>query len=181
MFKRLPVTTIVSLQAGDEASFNRMFAHYRDLLYVIIFSITKHVETSQDLLQDTFTKVFTDVKSLNNPFNFHGWIIQIAKNAALNSIKKQSELLLDETMWDYIGQNDEPSDFIKLWHHNLSRVENLIIAYHLVYGLTFQEISRLIDTSLTNTHRLYKQALATLKVSYASEGETNHERLQKKD
>jgi RNA polymerase sigma-70 factor (ECF subfamily) len=181
MFKRLPITTIVSLQAGDEAAFNNMYDHYRDLLYVIIFSITKHVETSQDLLQDTFIKVFTEVKTLKNPLKFHSWIIQIAKNLALNAIKKPGEQLLDETTWNYMGQNDDPSDFISLWHKNLSRIENLIIAYHLVYGLTFQEISHLIESPLTNTHRLYKQALATLKVSYANEGADNHERLQEKD
>ncbi len=168
--KRLPDSTILNLQMGDETAFNEVYHHYRDLLYVIIFSITKHLETSEDLLQDTFIKVFTEAKTLRNPQAFHGWIIQIARHGALNRLKHPTETTLDPDAWNQIGTSDAPSNFISLWHGCLSEKENLIIAYRLVYELTFQEIATLVQEPLTSIHREYREALKTLKAWYNQSG-----------
>jgi RNA polymerase sigma-70 factor (ECF subfamily) len=170
MFKRLPDSTILNLQTGDETAFNEVYHHYRDLLYVIIFSITKHPETSEDLLQDTFIKVFTEAKSLRNPSAFHGWIISIARNGALNCLKKPVETVLDQETWNQVGISDAPTNFISLWQRCLSENENLIIAYRLVYELTFQEIATLMQKPLTSVHREYREALKTLKAWYSQSG-----------
>jgi len=170
MFKRLPIDTISGLQMGDEASFNRMYDHYRDLLYVIIHSITGHTETSQDILQDTFVKAFSDIGSLRNPLYFHSWIISIAKNLAINAKTKLRETTLDDEAWSQIGTDETPSDFISLWHSYLSRDENLIIAYRIVYELTFAEIAKLIDMPPASVYQMYQRALKTLREHYQNEG-----------
>ena len=170
MFKRLPIETIIGLQNGDEASFNEMYGRYRDLLYVIIHSITGHTETSQDILQDTFIKAFRDIGALNNPLAFHGWIISIAKNLALNAKSKTRETLLEEEAWNQIGTEETPSDFISLWHSYLSREENLVVAYRIVYELTFAEIAKLMEMPLASAYQIYRRALATLRERYKKEG-----------
>jgi RNA polymerase sigma-70 factor (ECF subfamily) len=170
MFKRLPDSTIYNLQAGDETAFNEVYHHYRDLLYVIVFSITKHPQTSEDLLQDTFIKVFTEAKSLRNPSAFHGWIIRIARNGAINRLKQPPETTLDPEAWDQIGKSDVPTNFISLWQSCLSEKENLVIAYRLVYELTFKEIAALLQEPLTSVHRDYREALKTLKAWYNQSG-----------
>ena len=166
MFPRLPLATILRLQTGDEAAFDETYAHYRDLLFLIIFGISKHRETSEDLLQDVFIKVFTEAKTLKNPMMFHSWIVKIAQHAALNAIRRPAEQTVDEAEWNERGQEDQPSDFIATWHSFLSREANLIVAYRIVYELTFLEISGLTGTSPSDAYRTYRDALTKLKAWY---------------
>jgi RNA polymerase sigma-70 factor (ECF subfamily) len=170
MFKRLPIETIIGLQNGDEASFNEMYDRYRDLLYVIIHSITRHAETSQDILQDTFVRAFRDIGALKNPLAFHSWIISTAKNLALNAKTKMRETTLDEETWSLIGTEEKPSDFISLWHSYLGREENLVVAYRIVYELTFAEIAKLMEIPLPSAYQIYRRALAILREHYKKEG-----------
>lgn len=171
MFKHLPVQVITGLQRGDEASFNQMYGHYRDLLYVIINSITHHTQTSQDILQDTFIKAYREVSSLRNPLRFHQWIISIARNLALNSLSKQTEVTLDEQTWNQFGSQDQPSDFISLWHSYLTRDENLVIAYRIVYDLSFAEIAKLLERPLPSVYQIYQRAIQQLRQHYKQQGD----------
>lgn len=170
MFQRLPQMTIIDLQAGLETAFDAVYDHYRDLLYVIIYSILKHPQASQDALQETFIKVFKEARTLTNASKFHAWIITIARNEALDALKRVKETSLDEETWNMVGSEDERSDFISLWHSCLSEIENLVIAYRIVYELTFQEIAKLTHSSIGHVHQVYRGALRTLRTVYEKDG-----------
>ncbi len=175
MKARLAIEIIRGLQQGDEGCFNIVYDHYRDLLYVLIYSIVKQREMSQDILQETFLRVFTESKTLTNLASFHAWIIKIARNLALNAQVKQRETLLDEATWNQVGSSDEPTNFISLWHRYLSEEENLIIAYRIVYELTFLEIARLVGKPLATIYQSYRNATKTLRHYYQSERGNHHE------
>jgi DNA-directed RNA polymerase specialized sigma24 family protein len=53
-----------------------------------------------------------------------------------------------------------------------------VIAYKIVYELGFEDIQKLMDLSLSNTHHLYQQALAKLKIIYR--GKTNEKKRIRK-
>jgi RNA polymerase sigma-70 factor (ECF subfamily) len=157
--------TFQALKRGNHEAFHEVYQQYRSLLYVIILSIVKHEPTAEDLLQDTFLKIYQKVSTLKDPNKFQAWASMIAKHTALNELKRKKEEVWQE-QYDQTSSEEDGKSLFQTWHKHLSDQENLVIAYKIVYELGFEDISKLMDVSLSNVHHLYEQALDKLKVMY---------------
>jgi RNA polymerase sigma-70 factor (ECF subfamily) len=157
--------TFQALKRGNHEAFHEVYQQFRSLLYVIILSIVKHEPTAEDLLQDTFLKIYQKVSTLKDPEKFQAWASMIAKHTALNELKRKKEEVWQE-QYDQTSSEEDGKSLFQTWHKHLSDQENLVIAYKIVYELGFEDISKLMDVSLSNVHHLYEQALDKLKVMY---------------
>jgi RNA polymerase sigma-70 factor (ECF subfamily) len=157
--------TFQALKRGNHEAFHEVYQQFRSLLYVIILSIVKHEPTAEDLLQDTFLKIYQKVSTLKDPEKFQAWASMIAKHTALNELKRRKEEVWQDK-YDQISSGEDGKSLFQTWHKHLSDQENLVIAYKIVYELGFEDISKLMDVSLSNVHHLYEQALDKLKVMY---------------
>jgi RNA polymerase sigma-70 factor (ECF subfamily) len=157
--------TFQALKRGNHEAFHEVYQQFRSLLYVIILSIVKHEPTAEDLLQDTFLKIYQKVSTLKDPDKFQAWASMIAKHTALNELKRKKEEVWQE-QYDQTSSEEDGKSLFQTWHKHLSDQENLVIAYKIVYELGFEDISKLMDISLSNVHHLYEQALDKLKVMY---------------
>jgi RNA polymerase sigma-70 factor (ECF subfamily) len=166
MFASLSTKIIIDLQRGDEDAFNTVYAQYRELLFFIIISIVKDQEAGKDLLQDTFIKVFQEAPSITDPNKFHHWVTTVARNSALNYLKKKKEDEWQEHFDETKGIEDSSTGIFATWHSFLTDEENTIIGYRFVYDLTFVEIARLIGQKLTSTFKIYNTAMDKLRLEY---------------
>jgi len=157
--------TFQAFKRGNHEAFHEIYQQYRSLLYVIILSIVKHVPTAEDLLQDTFLKIYQKASTLKDPQKFQAWASMIAKHTALNELKRKKEEAWQEH-YDQTSSGEDGKSLFQTWHNHLNDQENLVIAYRIVYELGFEDIAKLMDLSLSNVHHLYKQALDKLKVMY---------------
>lgn len=161
--------TIKALQQGEEQAFNLVYQTYKDLLYLIIFSIVHHEENAKDLLQDTFIKIYRESGSLREVSKFKSWVTLIAKNTALNFLKKLKDSDWDDHYEVLAITELEQSHHFATWHRSLNDLENLIVAYKIVYDYTFDEIAELTRLPLTTTYKIYQKALTTLRREYRHE------------
>ncbi|SMC92024.1 RNA polymerase sigma factor [Pedobacter nyackensis] len=77
---------------GDEHSFSLLFDKYRPNIYTTALRIIGDEWTAEEILQDTFLKVWLNREILPDLENFGGWLYTIARNLTYNSIKQvQSE------------------------------------------------------------------------------------------
>ena len=157
---------IINFIAKDEEAFNKVYIAYRKLLFFIIISIVKNETITEDLLQDTFIKVYEAGEMIKDPSSFHSYITMTAKNLALNELKKMRRVESLEPLIDiygYIEQNftllDEIADY-------LSDIENTIVVYKIVHERGFQEISQLTDIPVSTVYQIYQRALAKIKKQY---------------
>jgi RNA polymerase sigma-70 factor (family 1) len=80
---------------GDERAFRWLFNQYHHKLGSYIFKITKSHELAEEVVQDTFLKIWSNRDSLSTVANFDAYLYVISKNHALNCIKRiASERLL---------------------------------------------------------------------------------------
>lgn len=167
MKKTLPASIIIDLKAGDQTAFFIVYEHYKSLLYFVIMSIVKHKEDAEDLLQDTFIKIMQNIDSLDHISRFKSWAAMIARNLALNHLKAKKYLVsLDEDVFELIKTDDTYFAFLQDFQSHLSLVENLVIAYKIVYDFTFDDISDLLHTPRSTVYKTYKSALAKLRKTY---------------
>ncbi len=163
--KILDPQTFSAFQKGDHLAFQKVYEQFRSLLYVVILSIVRHEATTEDLLQDTFLKIYQKGHLVRDPSKFQSWMVMIAKRTALNELKRHKEEPWQEAYENTAAREDGRSLF-QTWHHHLSDEENLIVAYKIVYDLGFEDIATLMEASLSHVYKIYQQAIVKLKVIY---------------
>ena len=62
---------------------------YRDQLYKTALRMTRSVEESEDLLQETFLKAFNHYDRFEEGTNLKAWLFRIMKNTYINSYRKK--------------------------------------------------------------------------------------------
>ena len=75
---------IKKAQNGHEGSFNFLMTKYYPRVYASLYSYTKSREDSEDLTQQTFVKVWQQIKTFRGDSAFFTWVYRIAINLAKN-------------------------------------------------------------------------------------------------
>jgi len=157
---------ILDFIARDEKAFNEVYVAYRKLLFFIIISIVKNETIAEDLLQDTFIKVYEAKETIKDLSSFHSYITLTAKNLALNELKKMRRLESLEPLIDIYGYVEQNFTLLSEIADYLSELENTIVVYKIVHERGFKEISQLTDIPLSTVYQIYQRALSKIKKRY---------------
>lgn len=168
--------------SGDERSLEVLFGRYLKLIYGFIYRYAGgNAQDTEDITQDVFVKVWHNLKKFDRQKNFKTWIFAIAKNTAIDFIKKkkiipfskfeneEGENILMETVTD-----PAPSPLELLEKSDIARMVNLAIEklslkYRLALFLrynndfTFREIAESLGESLNTVKSRHRRALVMLK------------------
>ena len=80
--------------SGDTKSLDLLIAKYLDVVYRLVFCYVKNAADADDLTQEVFVKVWRHLKSFETGKSFKNWVLAIAKNTALDFLKKKKDLPL---------------------------------------------------------------------------------------
>jgi len=75
-------------QNGDRQAYNQLVNKYRDKLINYVYLFTGDITSSEDLVQDTFVKVYTKKDSYREIAKFSTWLYTIAGNLAKTELRK---------------------------------------------------------------------------------------------
>lgn len=79
----------ILVSEGDEEAFKVLFDTYRPNIYTTVLRITNNEWLAEDIVQDTFVKVWINRHILTTIDNFETWLYVLSKNITLDLIKKQ--------------------------------------------------------------------------------------------
>ncbi|HEX3738743.1 MAG TPA: sigma-70 family RNA polymerase sigma factor [Terriglobales bacterium] len=80
---------VLASKAGDVAAFEQLVARYHRKLLRIAQHITHNLEDAQDVVQETFLKVFENLDAFRGDSKFSTWLFRIAVNQSLMGLRKQ--------------------------------------------------------------------------------------------
>lgn len=87
---------------GDRYSYEVLVSRYKRKLYSVIYRMTRNHHVTDELLQETFLKLYTSIDTYDEQYPFYPWLHRIAVNTTINCLKKESrrqgERSLDEEM-----------------------------------------------------------------------------------
>ena len=89
--KDIDFTLIRAVQNGDMVAFNSLVDRYKDRLMNVIGRMLSSVEEAQDIVQETFVRVYQHRQSFNFQHCFSTWIYTIALNLARNELRKRKK------------------------------------------------------------------------------------------
>jgi RNA polymerase sigma-70 factor (family 1) len=76
--------------AGDEQAFARLFHQHKQMVYNVAWTYTEDKSLSEDILQDVFVIVWKKRETLPEVKDFAAYLYTVAKNRALDVLRKQS-------------------------------------------------------------------------------------------
>ena len=158
---------IMALKKGDEKAFELLYERYRRLVYFVIFNVLKNPETSEEIMQDTFLKMYHNIQGFDGRY-FQAWLLKIAKNLALNQYQKDQKyqkfidnLNVQEADGDRATLNmmDELAEIL-----NDNEYEVVILT--IIYRLKQREIAQYLKKPVGTISWLYQQGTRKLKNYY---------------
>ena len=153
-----------AIHGGDRDAFEELYKGMKTPIFTVIFRITWDRPTSEDILQEVFIKLFLSPPepSIRNP---RAYILQMARNLAIDGMRKQAQHVSFGEIEDTVGQ---PIDDIAMRMDiddalkKLPPQECQIVTLHVIGELKFREISELLKIPLGTVLWQYQKAISKL-------------------
>lgn len=164
------------LKQKDEEAFNVVYEETRRGVFSIIISIVHDKSQTEDLMQDTYMKMIQNIYSYKIGRNFNAWLLQIAKNTALDHYRKHHRVdVIDPQEQAYIFDQKEATTQTSQYEIEtlikpLDEIERQIVLLHIVSNTKFKDIAKVTDKPLGTVLWIYNKALKKLKSEMEKEG-----------
>ena len=86
---RTEALLIADLCEGDETALAPLVERYKRMVYRLAVQITKNHADADDVMQETFIKVYRSIHTFRRDAAFETWLYRIAVNEALNFVKRR--------------------------------------------------------------------------------------------
>ncbi|GAA4931958.1 RNA polymerase sigma factor [Algibacter agarivorans] len=166
---------IVSLlQNGDKKAINLLYENYADSLYGVIQKVISDEDTAQDVLQETFVKIWRYSKKYDSSkAKLFTWLYRIAYNTAIDKVRSQKnknskEVQMETSTVYKVSSNELNQDVLDIKKHLSSLDEKYQIVINALFfeGMTQQEASDELDIPLGTIKSRLKIGLRELKKIY---------------
>lgn len=151
----------------DDEAFRLVYDHTKNGVFSIIISFVHSRAVTEDLMQDTYIKMIEKIHQYKRNNRFNAWLVQIAKNTAIDYLRKYSkEFLYDPQENEHIHDSlatqpktYEVLDLVKV----LTNEEKQIVLLHAVSDMKFKDIAQIVNRPIGTVLWIYHKALKTLK------------------
>lgn len=142
-----------------EKAFGELVASYSERLYWHLRRFTNSHDDADDLLQDTFVKIWAALPTFRDESRLFTWAYKIATNEALNYLRKNKwkALLQRESLDDMMEQRidddvhfngDELQRELMKAINRLPEKQKLVFNFRYFDELSYEEISEITGTSI---------------------------------
>ena len=142
---------IKNLKKGREDAYIQIVEEYGNRLLRTCYLILKDKEEAEDVVQETFIKVFQKMDSFREKSGLYTWIYTIALNLSRDRLRKKQDILTLEDEW--VGNNDVEYEIEKGFDRELLRKELFeinslyreVLVLFYFEELSIKEISNLLN------------------------------------
>lgn len=85
---------VAAARGGDPEAFRRIVELYQDRLFTFLLRMVRHREEAEDVAQETFVRAWRHLASYDERWTFRTWLFSIARNLALNALRRPRATIL---------------------------------------------------------------------------------------
>lgn len=164
---------------GDREIFRKVYLGYYDMLYHLCNEYTHNAHIAQEIVQDTFLKLWEIRKEINTETNIGNFLYTIAKNKCLNYLRDQQTILKVQRSRDFLERQfdiealqeagDQWIQFEELKVLIKSVIEEMPEGIRKAFflsryeGLKYKEIAQHLNISVKTVEVRISRALALLR------------------
>lgn len=155
---------IDGLKKGYEEAFEECYYQYKNLVFYVIIKIVRKKELAEELVQDTFIKMYQSINSFDGRY-FQAWLLTIARNLAINELKKQKVEVefADYLVYEELDVKSEMKDLLYDLEQILNPKEYEIFILRIIYDMKQKEIAEYLKLPIGTVGWTYQQALKKVK------------------
>jgi RNA polymerase sigma factor (sigma-70 family) len=151
---------------GDITAFRQIYERYSKAMYNTALRITGHIADAEDILQDSFTDAFTQLRSFENKATFGAWLKQIVVFKSITLLKSKRLAFVNlEMEAEQVAQEEETDEReIELTIEGVKKAINqlpdgyrAVITLYLLEGYDHEEIAEIIGIAQSTVRTQYKR------------------------
>jgi len=153
---------LVMIARGDNTAFAELYDKTKRGVFSFLYSFLQNYEDTEDAMQNVYLKVKVNIHKYTPDTNGRAWILQIAKNTALNELyaRKRTLNIDDVEISAQPALTEGVTDIMKAV---LSEEEQRIITLHVLWGFKHREIADQLGCPTGTVTSKYKRSVAKLK------------------
>ncbi|RDK86902.1 RNA polymerase sigma factor [Marinirhabdus gelatinilytica] len=174
MVQEKELVELLQAPSEKEEAFRILVSTYKERLYWHIRNIVKSHDDADDVLQNTFIKVFRNIDKFKGDSKLYTWLYRIATNEAITYIKKRakrqgitSEELQQQTLerleTDVYFEGDAIQLQLQKAIATLPEKQQLIFNMKYFEEHTYEELSDILDTTVGGLKSSYHIAVKKIK------------------
>jgi RNA polymerase sigma-70 factor, ECF subfamily len=91
--KHSDATLIAAIKRGDAQAFEILALRYKERVFAVAYRITKNREDAEDVVQQSFHKIYLHLEGFQERSLFSTWLIRIAVNESLMVLRRTRKTL----------------------------------------------------------------------------------------
>lgn len=142
---------------GDLVALEHLFARYQRQIFQLALGVTRDIETAEEVLQDTFYRLYTHAAKLDGSMPLLPWLYRVAANLSYNQSRRRSRLseslhALAERLFDpvrrspeHIAEHRELQSIIRATLDELTPNHRAVLVLHYLHDYSITEIASILD------------------------------------
>ncbi len=150
---------------GNKDSLALLYEKTKDAVYGYSLSILKSKSLAEDVLQDTYIKIYENAYLYKPSGKPLAWIFTIAKNNCLMIIRQNKNHTDIDDLKDILCNRDNIDNklFLSYLFKHVQDEERTIVILHALSGFKHHEIAKLMSIPLGTVLSKYKRTISKLK------------------
>ncbi len=155
---------------NDPVAQRELYNRYSPKMLSVCYRFAQSREDAEDMLQEGFIKVFTQIQTFQNKGAFEGWIRRIIVHTCINFLKKYKKFSenIDLAYAGYLQVKEETMPSIMQAKQVVECIRLLPIGYktvlnlYAIEGYNHKEIAEMLDIEESTSRSQYTRAKAML-------------------
>jgi len=156
-------------------AFQKLLSDYKRPLYYHIRNIVLDHDDANDVLQNTFIKVYQNLNKFKGESKLYSWIYRIATNESITFINKKAKLsgassselkskIVDNLRADSYFEGNEIQLKLQKAIHTLPEKQQLVFKMRYFEEIKYEEMSTILGTSVGALKASYHLAVKKIKI-----------------
>ena len=174
MKKREIDSMLKRIAKGDNGAFENLYIETKRGVYAFLYSYFNNKSDCEDAMQTVYMKIKTNISQYRVGTNGLAWILQIAKNTALNEIRAKDNYLklksqnsrAEADSFESVVLKDSLTSVMK---RVLDEEEQRIVILHVIWSYKHKEIADILQCPVGTVTSKYKRSVDKLKKALKEE------------
>ncbi len=166
---------ITEVKKGNTDAFRLLIENYQHLAFTVAYNIIKNREEAEEIVQDSFLKVFNKIAQFKEESKFSSWLFKIVYNTSLSRIRKKKieTLTLEHDDYSVKYGVDSPNGWSKMvledqkiYIHkalnNLADQDKLVLTLFYLADESLNEICKITNEKKTTIKARLHRARAKM-------------------
>lgn len=171
---------LLRVAQGDKEAFQRLYQNTDKTIYGFILSILRNPQDAEEIMQETYLKIWTSAAGYKSQGKPLAWMFTIARNLCYMKFrdqKREADIGLSDLSEGELGefclQIEDAADkmVLKAALHILNEEERQIVLLHTTAGMKHREIAADLEMPLATVLSKYNRAMKKLQKHLREEGE----------